>query len=56
MLRGKLRNTNKQSRSLRGMPEASLSYEGRDSELFNYLDIYHKEKMCTKCVHFIIKI
>ncbi len=27
------------------LPEASLSYEGGDSELFNYLDNYHKTKM-----------
>ena len=42
------------SKSLRGIPEALLSYEGGDSELFNYLDIYHKVKMCTKCVQILI--
>ncbi len=36
------------------IPEASLSYEGGDSELFNYLDTYLKIKMCTKCVQILI--
>ena len=32
------------------------SYEGGDSELFNYLVYYHKGKMCIKCVRFMMKI
>ena len=39
-----------------GSPEALHSYEGGDSELFNYLVYNHKDKMCLKCVRFMIKI
>lgn len=37
-------------------PEALHSYEGGDSELFNYLGYYHKGKMCLNCVRIMIKI
>ena len=33
-----------------------FSYEGGDSELFNYLDSYHRLEMCLNCVFFLIKI
>ncbi|GFI45179.1 hypothetical protein IMSAGC019_00489 [Lachnospiraceae bacterium] len=46
----------KECKSLRGIPEALHSYEGGDSELFNYLEYYHKGKMCIKCVRFMRKI